>query len=199
MAEQGVVVSFNSDSDDELARRLNTRGGQGDEVRPEGQRRTRRIKFVTLNPAKQLGIESASAASRSARMPTSSVWSGVPISSLSRCEATYVDGRRYFSLEGDTAHREKIKTERRSADPESARAITERRRRGHRRRQPGGGGGFGGRRRPPNENDAASLVQYYLDLMTRGQDPASARQGECGERAVSDKMMWHGDAGHKGE
>jgi uncharacterized damage-inducible protein DinB len=40
------------------------------------------------------------------------VWSGHPLSSLSRVEATYVDGRRYFSLADDAALRARDAAER---------------------------------------------------------------------------------------
>ena len=183
MAEQGVVVSFNSDSD-ELARRLNVEAGKGikygNNVAPNEA-----IKFVTLNPAKQLMIDKRVGSLEVGKDADLAIWSGVPISSLSRCEATYVDGRKLFSLEDDAKAREKIASERgRIIQKVLAQARTG----GGARPEGmgaggfgGGQGGFGGRRRPPNEEEgAADMVQYYLDLMTRGQDPMQARQGECG-------------------
>jgi N-acetylglucosamine-6-phosphate deacetylase len=110
MAEQGVVVSFNSDSD-ELARRLNVEAGKGikygNNVAPNDA-----IKFVTLNPAKQLMVDKRVGSLEVGKDADLAVWSGAPISSLSRCEATYVDGRKLFSLEDDAKAREKIASER---------------------------------------------------------------------------------------
>src|SRR2546430_6721255 len=50
----GVVVSFNSD-DAELARRLNLEAAKA--VKYGGVPPTEALKFVTFNPAKQLGID----------------------------------------------------------------------------------------------------------------------------------------------
>ena len=54
MHEVGVVVSFNSDSDD-LARRMNVEAAKA--VKYGGLSEEDALKFVTLNPAIQLGIE----------------------------------------------------------------------------------------------------------------------------------------------
>ena len=40
------------------------------------------------------------------------IWSGNPLSQFTRAEQTWVDGRRYFSLEEDAAMREQIDRER---------------------------------------------------------------------------------------
>jgi len=40
------------------------------------------------------------------------LWSGNPLSAFSKCEATFVDGREYFSTAKDLAARERIKAER---------------------------------------------------------------------------------------
>ena len=36
------------------------------------------------------------------------IWSGSPLSTLSRCEQTWVDGRKYFDLEEDKKLQEKV-------------------------------------------------------------------------------------------
>ena len=41
------------------------------------------------------------------------IWSGNPLSQFTRAEQTWVDGRRYFSLEDDAALREQVQNERR--------------------------------------------------------------------------------------
>jgi len=173
MAEQGVVVSFNSDSD-ELARRMNWEAAKaikyGVNVKPEEA-----LKYVTINPAIQLKIEDRVGSIENGKDADLAVWSGPPMSGFSRCEATYIDGRRYFSLEDDAKMREAIAKERQRL---TQKLLAESARGGGRdEAAPAGGSGGpggGGRRRP------TMLSQYYLDLMNRGFDPEMARPGECG-------------------
>ncbi len=111
MHEAGVVVSFNSDSD-ELARRLNVEAGKAVKYSDGSVSPEEALKFVTLNPAKQLRVDNRVGSLEPGKDADVVIWSGVPISSLSRCEATYVDGRCYFSLEKDKALREQNDRER---------------------------------------------------------------------------------------
>lgn len=109
MHDVGVNVSFNSDSD-ELARRLNSEAGKAikyGDLPPEEA-----LKFVTLNPAIQMGIDDRVGSLEPGKDADFVIWSGNPLSSMTRAEATWVDGREYFSLEQDRAHREKIAAER---------------------------------------------------------------------------------------
>ena len=68
MRDRGVVVSFNSDSS-ELARRLYLEAAKA--VKYGGTPEAEALKFVTLNPAKQLHIDRWSARSNRAKTPTS--------------------------------------------------------------------------------------------------------------------------------
>jgi len=107
--ETGVSVSYNSDSD-ELVRRLNTEAAKavkyGDVPPAEA------LKFVTINAATQLGIESRVGSIEVGKDADLAVWSGDPLSGLSRCEETWIDGREYFSLEQDAEMRSTIAAER---------------------------------------------------------------------------------------
>jgi N-acetylglucosamine-6-phosphate deacetylase len=94
----GVVVSFNSDNA-ELARRLNLEAAKG--VKYGGVPPEEALKFVTLNPARQLGIDEHTGSLEVGKDADLAVWSASPLSTLSRCEQTWVDGRRYFDLEED--------------------------------------------------------------------------------------------------
>lgn len=98
MHNQGVVVSFNSD-DRELARHLNTEAAKATKYGaiPESEA----LKFVTLNPAKQLRIDHVVGSIEIGKQADLAVWSGRPLSTLSRCEQTWVDGIRYFDLNED--------------------------------------------------------------------------------------------------
>ncbi len=94
----GVVVSFNSDNA-ELARRLNLEAAKAvkyGNVPPEEA-----LKFVTLNPAKQLRIDAHVGSLEPGKDADLVVWSGSPLSTMSRCEQTWVDGRCYFDLQED--------------------------------------------------------------------------------------------------
>lgn len=94
----GVVVSFNSDNA-ELARRLNLEAAKA--VKYGGVPRSEALKFVTLNPAKQLGIDDRVGSLEAGKDADLVVWSASPLSTYSRCEQTWVDGRRYFDIEED--------------------------------------------------------------------------------------------------
>ena len=68
MQKKGIVVSLNSD-DAELMRHLNTEAAKA--MKYGGLSETDALAMVTINPAKQLGIDEAgSARSRWARTPT---------------------------------------------------------------------------------------------------------------------------------
>jgi len=109
MHEQGVVVSLNSDSN-ELARRLNVEAAKA--VKYSGTDPIDALKFVTLFPAKQLKIDSRVGSIEAGKDADIAIWSGPPLSSLSRCEATYVDGRLLFSIENDRLLREETTAQR---------------------------------------------------------------------------------------
>jgi N-acetylglucosamine-6-phosphate deacetylase len=109
MHQAGIVVSFNSD-DAELARRLYTEAGKA--VKYGGVSEVEALKFVTLNPAKQLGIDRYVGSIEVGKDADLVVWSKSPLSTLTRCEQTWIDGRRYFSLEDDAAARAEIRTRR---------------------------------------------------------------------------------------
>jgi len=109
MHDVGVVVSFNSDSD-ELARRMNTEAAKA--VKYGGVSPEDALEFVTINPAIQLGIEDRVGSLEKGKDADFVIWSGDPLSTRSRCEATYIDGREYFSTDADAAHRSRIIAER---------------------------------------------------------------------------------------
>ncbi|MDX1946678.1 MAG: amidohydrolase family protein [Pirellulaceae bacterium] len=102
MHRAGVIVSFNSD-DAELARHLNHEAAKA--VKYGGVPAEEALKFVTLNAAKQLRIDPWVGSLEAGKEADFVVWSGPPLSTLSRCEETWVDGRRYFSRETDRALR----------------------------------------------------------------------------------------------
>jgi imidazolonepropionase-like amidohydrolase len=98
MHDVGVVVSFNSDSS-ELARRMNTEAGKA--VKYGNLPPAEALKFVTINPAIQLGVEQRIGSLEKSKDADLAIWSGNPLSYRSRCEATYIDGCAYFTIERD--------------------------------------------------------------------------------------------------
>ncbi len=107
MHDAGVVVSFNSD-DEELARHLNTEAAKA--TKYGGVPEQEALKFVTLNPAKQLRIDDRVGSLEVGKDADLVVWSGRPMSTTTRCEQTWVDGRQYFSLAMEKEMRERDAT-----------------------------------------------------------------------------------------
>jgi N-acetylglucosamine-6-phosphate deacetylase len=103
MHDRGVVVSFNSD-DAELARRLNLEAAKA--VKYGGVSPEEALKFVTLNPAKQLGIDKYVGSIEPGKDADLVVWNTSPLSTMSRCEQTWIDGRKYFDRADDLRRRD---------------------------------------------------------------------------------------------
>jgi N-acetylglucosamine-6-phosphate deacetylase len=104
MHNAGVIVSFNSD-DAELARRLNLEAAKA--VKYGRVAPVEALKFVTLNPAKQLRIDQWVGSLEPGKHADLAIWSGSPLSVYSHCEQTWIDGRKYFDRETDAAARKR--------------------------------------------------------------------------------------------
>jgi imidazolonepropionase-like amidohydrolase len=102
MRERGVVVSFNSDSD-ELARRMNVEAAKA--VKYGGVPRDEALKFVTANAARQLKIDGRVGSLEPGKDGDFVVWSGDPLDPTSRCEETWIEGKKYFDRASDVAGR----------------------------------------------------------------------------------------------
>jgi len=109
MWDRGVNAGFNSDSD-ELARRLNTEAAKA--IKYGGMPPEEAIRTVTLNPAKSLRIDGRVGSLEPGKDADFAIWSGSPLSPYSRCEQTWVEGRRYFDRAADLAGREPLARER---------------------------------------------------------------------------------------
>ena len=109
MHEVGVVVSFNSDSN-ELARRMNTEAAKA--VKYGGVSEEEALKFVTLNPAKQLMIDHRVGSLEAGKDADFVIWSHHPLSTFARPELTVVESRMMFSLDKDTELRSIASAER---------------------------------------------------------------------------------------
>jgi cytosine/adenosine deaminase-related metal-dependent hydrolase len=107
--DAGVVVSYNSDSD-ELARHLTTEAGKA--VKYGGMSEAEALKFVTINPARQLRIDGRVGSLERGKDADFVLWNGDPLSPTTICEQTWIDGRRYFDREEDRTMNETISRQR---------------------------------------------------------------------------------------
>ena len=93
--ENGVTNSINSDSN-ELIRHLNHEAAKT--VRYGETSEADALKMITINPAKQLGIDDMVGSLEIGKQGDVAIWSGHPLSIYSKVEHTYVDGKKYFDL-----------------------------------------------------------------------------------------------------
>jgi imidazolonepropionase-like amidohydrolase len=109
MHKAGVLVSFNSD-DSEMARRMHLEAAKA--VKYGGLSEEEALKFVTLNPAKQLMIDDRVGSLEPGKDGDFVIWSEHPFSTATVCQSTWIEGREFFSIEKDLEHRKKIAAER---------------------------------------------------------------------------------------
>jgi imidazolonepropionase-like amidohydrolase len=187
MNNVGVLVSFNSDSD-ELARRMNWEASKA--VRYGGMEPNEALKFVTINPAKQLRIDNRTGSLEKGKDADFVIWSGDPLSVYTRCVQTWIEGAKYFDIEADQQMRADIQRERTRliqkilaqahGDPTKPGADDKKEGGSGEARPEGGEGGSPDgerrfRRRPPQE------VMAWIEEQARlGRDPDEIRPGECG-------------------
>jgi imidazolonepropionase-like amidohydrolase len=100
----GVNVSFNSD-DAELGRRLNLEAAKA--VKYGRVPPAEALKFVTLNPARQLRIDARVGSLEAGKDADLVIWSGPPLSVYTRCEQTWIDGQKFFDRQEDAQARER--------------------------------------------------------------------------------------------
>jgi cytosine/adenosine deaminase-related metal-dependent hydrolase len=67
---------------------------------------------VTNQAAKAVAIDARVGSLEAGKDGDFVIWNGNPLSQFTRAEQTWIDGRRYFSLEEDAAMREQIDRER---------------------------------------------------------------------------------------
>jgi len=121
MRERGVLVSYNSDSD-ELARRLNFEAAKA--VKYGAVPPADALAFVTSNPAKQLGIANRVGSLEVGKDGDFVVWSGDPLSTSTIALETWIEGGKYFDRAADLAGRAALDAER-AALIEKAKARVE--------------------------------------------------------------------------
>lgn len=102
LAAHGVLVSLNSDSD-ELARRLYWDAAKA--IKYGGVSEAEALAMLTINPARQLGIERSVGSLEPGKDADVAVFSAHPFSPDARVELTFVDGVVYFDRAKDLAAR----------------------------------------------------------------------------------------------
>jgi imidazolonepropionase-like amidohydrolase len=93
MAERGVKVTINSDSD-ERARRLYQEAAKA--IKYGGASEEEAIRMITLNAAWQLGIDKQTGSIDVGKDADLAIFSGHPFAPASRVEMTLIDGRVFF-------------------------------------------------------------------------------------------------------
>ena len=93
MSQRGVTVSVNSDSDERI-RRLYQEAGVG--VRYGNMPVNEALKMVTLNPAKQLGVDKMVGSLEPGKDGDIAVFSAHPFAPEAAVEYTIIDGKVYF-------------------------------------------------------------------------------------------------------
>ena len=171
MAEVGVNVSINSDSD-EHARRLNTEAAKA--MKYGGMSPEEALKLVTLNPAIQLGLGDRTGSLETGKDADLAIWSGNPLSYASRCVSTWVDGTELFNAAEDAQLRA-------DGEVERQRIIQKILAEGGGAKEKKRGGGPGG----PGAEDISSMeldaLRDQMEALWRsGVDPSLARPGVCG-------------------
>ena len=93
MAERGVVVTINSDSD-ERARRLYQEAAKA--MHYGGTSEEEALKMITLNAAKQLGVDKRVGSIEVGKDADLAIFTGHPFAPASRVDMTLIDGRVFF-------------------------------------------------------------------------------------------------------
>ncbi|RMG03499.1 MAG: amidohydrolase [Acidobacteria bacterium] len=107
--KNGVIVSINSDSDERM-RRLNLDAAKV--MKYGGVPEEEALKMITLNPAKQLGIDKRTGSIEIGKDADLIIWSGHPFSPYSYVEKTMIEGEIYFDRQQDLAKRTEMEKER---------------------------------------------------------------------------------------
>ncbi|MGB5014996.1 MAG: amidohydrolase [Pyrinomonadaceae bacterium] len=107
--KNGVNVSINSDSDERM-RRLNLDAAKA--MKYGGVPEEDAFKMITINPAKQLGIDKRTGSIEVGKDGDIAIWNAHPFSVYSRVEATLIEGVTYFDRTTDAAKRLEMAKER---------------------------------------------------------------------------------------
>lgn len=127
MEKKGVVVSLNSDSENgELMGRLNTEAAKA--VKYGGVSREDALAMVTLNPARQLGVDQYVGSIEAGKDADLVIFDKDPLSTMSKAQKVWIDGNKYFDRDSDISARPAKEAERKKLmEAEKQPAAPERR------------------------------------------------------------------------
>lgn len=111
--KNGVVVSINSDSDERM-RRLNLDAAKVEKY--GGVPEQDALQMITLNAAKQLGIDKRTGSIEVGKDGDLVIWSAHPFSVYSHPEITMIEGEVYFDRAKDLADRANLAKERQTLE-----------------------------------------------------------------------------------
>jgi imidazolonepropionase-like amidohydrolase len=102
MTKKGVVSSLNSD-DAELMRRLNTEAAKA--IKYGGLSREEALALVTINPAKQLGVDNRVGSIEVGKDADIVIYDKDPLSNYAKVQKVWIDGNKYFDRDSDVSAR----------------------------------------------------------------------------------------------
>jgi imidazolonepropionase-like amidohydrolase len=111
MTERGVVVSINSDDAEEM-RHLNQEAAKA--MHWGGLSENEALKLVTLNPARQIGVDQRVGSIEVGKDADLVIFSGHPLSVYGVVEQTLVDGQVYFDRRIDAQRRAALDAEKKA-------------------------------------------------------------------------------------
>jgi imidazolonepropionase-like amidohydrolase len=126
MTKKGVVVSLNSDSD-ELQRHLNLEAAKT--MRYGGLSEDEALAMVTINPAKQLGIDDKVGSIEVGKSADMVLFDKHPLSNFSKPQKVWIDGHEYFDREKDIETRPEFEKKKKALEDKEAAAAPQGRRR----------------------------------------------------------------------
>jgi imidazolonepropionase-like amidohydrolase len=109
MADQGVIVSINSD-DAEMGRRLNQEAAKS--IKYGGMSEEEALKMVTLNPAKLLHLDDRMGSVKVGKDADLVLWSDNPLSIKAKVQYTMVDGVILYDASKNQSNNERNEVER---------------------------------------------------------------------------------------
>ena len=132
MTRKGVVVSLNSD-DAELMRHLNSEAGKA--MKYGGMSETEALAMVTLNPAKQLGIDNRVGSIEVGKDADLVLYDKFPLSDYAKVQKVLIDGTVYFDRDKEVTGR--------AAKQAEKQKLIDKEKQNQPRQQPGRGGRAG--------------------------------------------------------